>query len=105
MGKQVLVDELANRINECLSLMLNTEKREITSNLITRYAGELANRVEESEGNEEKITKFFKNYVNKVLSTVETMDLSPIQYKAAKKLINSEIYDCLKEVVKQEVKK
>jgi hypothetical protein len=87
---------LEDRINQCIKLSVPEDKYKSAKEMIGRSADDLL-RVEFA--NEEHATKNFKNFVNKSLSTIEVLGLTDMQYKAARKLIQNEIYNALKYVV------
>jgi adenine-specific DNA methylase len=93
--KQEFAQILSDRIIECLSLSISDEALKTTTNVVARYANELQENVNRNSDNTEIIKKYFNNFVNKVLSSVEVIGLKESQYKAMRKLILSEIYSCL----------
>ena len=96
MEKVDVIKVLEDRIGQCIDLSTPKEKADSAKELINRSATDLL-RVEFRNPNHAK--KNFSNFVNKSLSTIEVIGLTDMQYKAARKLILSEIYDCLNYIV------
>lgn len=86
---------LSGRIIDIVSLIIPAEKIEITTNLFIRYTSELSEAIGEPKSAEE-IEGKFKPFINNVLSIIETLGLSESQFKAVRKLILNEIYNCQK---------
>ena len=93
-------DFLVDRIKECLSLSTSDDKLNTTANLISRYAADLRDNVNANGADEDTIKRYFNNFVNRALSSVEAIGMSETQYKAIRKLMLSEIYGCCEVVVK-----
>ncbi len=87
------IKALEERINSCVDLLpISKEKVGGTKDLISRSAGELL-RLDFKTSIQAK--KNFSTFVNKSLSAIEVLGLEDMQYKAARKIILSEIYACL----------
>lgn len=89
---------LKERIIECLRLSAHEDKFELAKNLICRHTSDLL--TPDQLVTETQIKKNFSSFVNKVLSTFEILDMSEAQYKAARKLVLSEIYGCQSLILK-----
>lgn len=87
-------DVLVDRLNENLSLSVDGNKLATTMSVITRFADELKQNVNKDENNENATKKYFSNFVNRALSSVEALGLSDMQYKAIRKMMLSDIYGC-----------
>jgi len=85
---------LVERLEECIKLSVPEDKASQMFNLIERHKDELYQLISSSV-DAAFIKSKFSNFINKVLSTIETIDLSETQYKALRKLVLSEIHGCL----------
>jgi predicted GTPase len=92
------LEYLVNRLIECMSLSVPTDKLEQVSSLITRHAAELLEQVKVAK-EADFIKAKFSNFINKVLSTIEALNLAETQYKAVRKLVLSEIHGCLDMII------
>lgn len=85
---------LKQRLMECMALSVELEKIESIDNLFSRHISELLQMIKDSQ-DADLIKSKFSSFVNKILSTIEALGLSDMQYKAVRKLVLSEIYNCL----------
>ena len=85
---------LKQRLMECMALSVELEKIESVDNLFSRHISELLQMIKDSQ-DADLIKSKFSSFVNKILSTIEALGLSDMQYKAVRKLVLSEIYNCL----------
>jgi hypothetical protein len=93
------VNALVGRVIECVDLSIPPEKVSSVKALVDRHASDLMAQIGTSE-NKELISSKFSNFINKTLSTIETMDLQEKQYKAVRKLILAEINGCCEFITK-----
>jgi len=92
MEKKDLFNCLQDRILELIVLPIPKDKFGPVENLICRYTSELRDKVNK-EKDEQKIILEFKHYIKNVLSIIEIL-ISGDQYKALRRLIQNEIYQC-----------
>jgi hypothetical protein len=86
---------LLERLRECIKLAVPNQD---LMPLISRHQDELVQLIKDSK-DEAFIKSKFNNYINKTLSTIETIELPEKQYKALRKLVLSEIHGCLDLVI------
>lgn len=94
------VKELLKRLFECVNLSIVEDKLPLVKNLLERHAAELLEAIGTST-DIDLIKSKFSNFINKSLSTIETLGLVETQYKAIRKLFLSEINGCLDMLVKK----